>query len=181
MTRVLKSQFDLSPAKRALMKSMVHVDCVKDSHADRIPKARRSDLVPTSFAQRRLWFLDQLETGKCLYNMPRALRLKGHLDIAALEQSLAEIIHRHETLRTSFMAVEGEPMQVIFDPQPFSLRLTDLSHLAAIEREQEARRQANDEAKQVFDLAAGPLFRSRLLKLDYEEHLLLLTLHHIIG
>jgi len=113
--------------------------------------------------------------------MPRALRLKGHLDIAALEQSLAEIIHRHETLRTSFMAVEGEPMQVILDPQPFSLRLTDLSHLAAIEREQEARRQANDEAKQVFDLAAGPLFRSRLLKLDYEEHLLLLTLHHIIG
>ena len=181
MKRVLKSQFDLSPAKRALMKSMVHVDCVNDSHADRIPKAKRSNLVPASFAQRRLWFLDQLEAGKCLYNMPTALRLEGHLDIAALEQSLEEIIRRHEALRTSFVAVEGEPMQVISDPQPLRLRLTDLSHLAAMEREHEARRQASDEAKQVFDLAAGPLFRPRLLKLDDEEHLLLLTLHHIIS
>ena len=178
MKPVVKSQFDLSPAKRALLRSMVRA---KNSPADRIPKAKRSNLVPASFAQRRLWFLDELEIGKCLYNMPTALRLTGKLDIAALEHSLAEIIRRHETLRTSFVAVEGEPMQVISDPQPFTLRLRDLSHLSALEREQEARRQASDEAKQVFDLAAGPLFRVRLLKLDDAEHLLLLTLHHIIS
>lgn len=181
MKRVLKSQFDLSPTKRALMKAMVPVDCVKDSHADRIPKIKRSDSILASFAQRRLWFLDQLEAGKCLYNLPTALRLRGYLDFAALEQSLEEIIRRHEALRTSFVAEEGEPMQVISEPQRLSLQLTDLTHLAAMEREQEARRQASDEAKQIFDLAAGPLFRARLLKLADDEHLLLLTMHHIIS
>jgi len=181
MNRVLKSQFDLSPAKRALMKSMVDAECVNDSRAGRIPKIKRSDPVPASFAQRRLWFLDQLEAGQCLYNMPVARCLKGRLDIAALEHSLAEIVRRHETLRTSFVPLEGEPMQVISDPQPFHLPLTDLSHLTATEREHEARQQVIDEAKQVFDLAEGPLFRARLLKLADDEHLLLLTLHHIVS
>jgi amino acid adenylation domain-containing protein len=181
MNRTFKSQFDLSATKRALLKSMVQADCVHDSRAGRIPKVKRSDLVPASFAQRRLWFLDQLDVGKHLYNMPIARRLKGRLDVAALEQCLAEIIRRHETLRTSFVAVEGEPMQVISDPQPFRLRLTDLSHITATEREHKARQHAIDEAKQVFDLAAGPLFRARLLKLDDEEHVLLLTLHHTIS
>ena len=181
MQQALKSQFDLSPAKRALMKSMIDAECAKNSQAERIPKAKRSDPVPASFAQRRLWFLDQLEAGQSLYNMPIARRLKGSLDVAALEKSFAEIVRRHETLRTSFVAVEGEPVQVISDPQPFRLPLTDLSHLSATEREHEARQQAIYEAKQVFDLTGGSLFRARLLKLADDDHLLLLTLHHIVS
>jgi amino acid adenylation domain-containing protein len=148
---------------------------------DKIPKASTSDLIPASFAQQRLWFLNELEPGQSIYNIATAFQVTGRLNIQVLEQSLTEIVRRHAVLRTTFAVVAGEPMQAISEPQRVSLPLTDLSHLTAPERELKARQEAAAEARHVFDLRIGPLWRARLLKLDDEEHDFLLTLHHIIS
>jgi amino acid adenylation domain-containing protein len=134
-----------------------------------------------SFAQQRLWFLDQLEPGSAAYNVPAALRLTGHLDVAALERTLNEILRRHESLRTTFAQVDGEPVQVI---APFAWRelpVTDLSELSADERDAAARRLVEAEQQRPFDLTAGPVSRGALLRLGKEEHVLLVTMHHIVS
>ncbi len=141
--------------------------------------ARREVPLPLSFAQRRLWFLDQFEPGSCAYNMPLAIRLKGELNVAALEQSLEEIVRRHEALRTRFFIVKDDPVQEIGPATAFRLLEEDLRVVAEEQREVEARKRAIDEAMCPFDLATGPMIRARLLKLKADEHVLLLTLHHI--
>jgi amino acid adenylation domain-containing protein/FkbM family methyltransferase len=147
----------------------------------------RPELIPLSFAQQRLWFLDQLEPGSSFYNIPLALRLGGPLNVQALERSINEIIRRHETLRTSFHAVKqpgrhwGTPAQFISDAAPMTIPTIDISRLPAGEREAEAERQANEEARRPFDLSAGPLIRVILLRLDQNSHALLITMHHIIS
>jgi len=143
--------------------------------------ASREQPLPLSFAQQRLWFLDQLEPGNPLYNTPGALRLKGTLDIAALEQALSEIVRRHETLRTAFDVSQGTPIQIISAPRPLAIPLIDLSGPNEIDREREARRLIREEAQHRFDLSHGPLLRATLLRLLEEEHLLLFTMHHIIS
>ncbi|HLK57869.1 MAG TPA: amino acid adenylation domain-containing protein, partial [Chthonomonadaceae bacterium] len=137
--------------------------------------------LPLSFAQQRLWFLDQLEPGSTAYNISGALQLTGVLNVAALEGSLAEMVRRHETLRTVFAVSEGEPVQVVREFAPFALPLTDLSTLAPAERQEEAERLMSAEARRPFDLTEGPLFRSVLIRMSAEEHLILLTLHHIVS
>ncbi|HVH12456.1 MAG TPA: condensation domain-containing protein, partial [Longimicrobium sp.] len=137
--------------------------------------------LPLSFAQRRLWFIDQLEPGSAAYNIPYALRLRGALDADALERSLAEIVRRHESLRTRFALVDGEPVQVIDPPSVFRLDVVDLAARAADERERELRALAAAEARRPFDLAAGPLFRSTLVRLGEDEHAVLFTLHHVVS
>jgi len=137
--------------------------------------------LPLSFAQQRLWFLDQLKPGNSTYNIPAAMRLRGPLNVAALEQSLNEIVRRHEALRTTFASVEGQPIQIISPPEPFTLSIADLRQLPETEREPEARRLATEEARRPFDLAQGPLLRTTLLRLGEEEHVLLLTMHHIVS
>ncbi|HEX2202458.1 MAG TPA: amino acid adenylation domain-containing protein [Longimicrobium sp.] len=134
---------------------------------------------PASFAQERLWLVDRLQPGTSAYNMPAALRVTGALDTAALEGALAEIVRRHEPLRTTFDTVDGKPVQVVHPAEGFALPVEDLTHLPEDAREAEARRIADAEATTPFDLATGPLFRARLLKLGDERHLLLLTLHHV--
>jgi amino acid adenylation domain-containing protein len=136
---------------------------------------------PLSFSQQRLWFLDRLEPGKSAYNMPRALELGGVLDVGALEGALGEIVRRHEALRTTFAEREGEPVQVIHPAGDFALPVEDLSELGEEERAREAEQRATAEAQAPFDLCTGPLFRARLLRLGAEEHVLLLTLHHVVG
>ncbi len=136
---------------------------------------------PVSFAQRRLWFLDQLEPGSAAYNMPVAVRLTGALNVGALAEALIGLIRRHETLRTRFEAVGGEPWQVIAPGAPFPLRVSDLSPMDPVARAAEAERLAREEAARPFDLAAGPLLRARLLRLGPEEHLLIAVLHHIVS
>ncbi|HEX6289379.1 MAG TPA: amino acid adenylation domain-containing protein [Herpetosiphonaceae bacterium] len=147
------------------------------------PQPRTTDRFPLSFAQQRLWFLDQLEPDSASYNVPLALRLTGPLDTAALERCYQTIIQRHESLRTIFAVrtPDDDPVQVIlpFEPQP--LALIDLSVLPPAEREAEVRERTVAEASQPFDLSAGPLVRATLLRLAADEHLLLLTLHHIIS
>ncbi|WP_164021878.1 non-ribosomal peptide synthetase, partial [Pyxidicoccus trucidator] len=141
----------------------------------------RTGALPLSFAQQRLWFLDQFIPDSALYNMPAPLRLEGTLDTAALERSLTELVRRHEVLRTSFPSEAGQPLQVIASPSPLSLERVDLSALPAAEREDEARRLIEAECRKPFSLARGPLLRALLLKLADAEHVLLLNVHHIIS
>ncbi|HEX8115992.1 MAG TPA: condensation domain-containing protein, partial [Pyrinomonadaceae bacterium] len=144
-------------------------------------RAPRDEALPLSFAQQRLWFMAQLGPGGSSYNVPVAVRLKGALDLTALERTLSEIVRRHEVLRTTFAVVDGEPVQVIHDARPVSLPVTDLSALDESERESEAARLAGEEAGRPFDLGAGPLVRAGLLRLSAEEHVCLLTVHHIVS
>ena len=137
--------------------------------------------LPLSFAQQRLWFLDQLEPGNPVYNIPGSVRLSGSLDLSALNQSLNEIIKRHEALRTSFAMLDGQPVQVIEPVLELAIEVRDLSAMSATEREVEAQRLATAEAALPFDLTTGPLLRVKLLRLAEDEHVALLTMHHIIS
>jgi amino acid adenylation domain-containing protein len=147
-------------------------------------KARRFAL---SFAQQRLWVLNQMDGSSAAYNVPAALwlrgGLRGALDVKAFERSFGEVIRRHESLRATFEVNEetGQPEQLVHPWKPFHLEIRDLTSIAKAEREQAARRLANQEAQQPFDLARGPVLRARLLKLEAQEYVLLLTLHHIVS
>ena len=141
----------------------------------------RTGALPLSFAQERLWFIDQLEPGSAVYNIPVARHLGGALDQAALERSLGEIVRRHESLRTVFKEVDGSPVQVVAPFGGFTLPVEDLSGLSEADREAAVRQRTGEEARRAFDLAAGPLFRATLLRLHAEEHVLLLSMHHIVS
>ncbi|HEX8921444.1 MAG TPA: amino acid adenylation domain-containing protein, partial [Pyrinomonadaceae bacterium] len=145
-----------------------------------LPVSREAQL-PLSFAQQRLWFLDQLEPGNASYNSPAAVRLTGALDVAALQETLTEIVRRHEVLRTHFVESEGQPVQVIAEAAPLDMPLIDLSELPQTEREAKALSLATEEAERAFDLSRGPLLRASLLRLSAEEHIVLFTMHHIIS
>ncbi|MGH8491179.1 MAG: amino acid adenylation domain-containing protein, partial [Gammaproteobacteria bacterium] len=141
----------------------------------------REGALRLSFAQERLWFLDQLEGPSATYNVPVGLRLTGVLDIGALEGSLEEVVGRHEVLRTRFPTVEGTAVQVIAPAGEVLLPVVDLRGLSEEGQAVELGRLAVEEARRPFDLACGPLLRVCLLKLGEEAHGLLLTLHHIIA
>jgi amino acid adenylation domain-containing protein len=141
----------------------------------------RNSKLPLSYAQQRLWFLDQLEPESTFYNCPVAMRLSGPLNVTALEQTFAEVIRRHEVLRTSFPAQDGAPVQVISSDAGFTLEVTDLSAAEESERETEAERLVHAEAEQPFDLANGPLVRARLIRLAEDDHIVLFTMHHIVS
>ncbi|HKH45336.1 MAG TPA: amino acid adenylation domain-containing protein, partial [Thermoanaerobaculia bacterium] len=144
------------------------------------PAPRPGDL-PLSFAQERLWFLDQLEPDSPFYNMPAALRLHGPLQVPALRASLAEIVRRHEALRTGFGAADGRPVPRIAAALRVPLPVVDLADLPAAARESEAERLATAEAHRPFRLAAAPLLRAALLRMAAEDHLALFTMHHIVS
>jgi amino acid adenylation domain-containing protein len=144
-----------------------------------LPASVDGDL-PLSFAQQRLWFLDQLQPGSPFYNIPRAIRLRGTLDVAALERAINQIVRRHEILRTTFPSVDGEPVQAIAHRMRLPLPIVDLSELEKDARDAEARRLADEEAARPFDLETGPLMRTTLVRLADDDHLLLWTVHHIV-
>ncbi|QRK05609.1 amino acid adenylation domain-containing protein [Archangium violaceum] len=141
----------------------------------------RNEAPPLSFAQQRLWFIDQLAPGSHTYNVPFFARLKGPLDVSVLERSLAELIRRHESLRTTFTVVNGRPVQRIVSELDFRLPLERLDQATEGEREAVLRRLAEEEARRPFDLEKGPLIRARLLRVADADHALLLTLHHVIS
>ena len=145
-----------------------------------LPVSRDKHL-PLSFAQQRLWFLDRYEPNSSVYNMPRALRLSGSLNVAALEQSINELVNRHEALRTTFSMLEGNPVQIPAPSLSLALQVMDLSDLTESERQDEAERVAEDEAHRPFDLVRGPLLRVKLLRLEEQDHILFITLHHIVS
>jgi amino acid adenylation domain-containing protein len=143
-------------------------------------KAMSTD-VPLSYAQQRLWFLDQIAPASASYNMPIALRLRMPLDVPALIRTLNEIVRRHEVLRTTFSTRDGQPVQVIAAQISLAVRENDLQHLSDANREEEVQRLATAESRRPFDLTRGPLIRAGLLRLGVQDHVLLLTLHHIIA
>ncbi len=169
----------LSPAKQALLEKRLQGVLTPDAKAQVISRRPELDVVPLSFAQERLWFLDQFEPGNPAYNRPVALRLTGPLNVMALEQALSEILRRHEVLRATFSTIEGRAVQVITSAKPLNLPVMDLRELTSAEREREAMRLATEEAQRPLDLAQGPLLRATLLRLDREDHVLILVIHHI--
>jgi len=141
----------------------------------------RAGNLPLSFAQERLWFFDQLEPNSAAYNIPRVLRLTGSLDTRALQQSIDTIVARHEILRTSFLVDQGKPALSIASSATLKIPVFDVSHLATEAREEKAKELARRETDRSFDLTHAPLFRLGLVKLGAEDHILLLTMHHIVS
>jgi len=167
----------LSPEKRALLMMQLQKKSVSAPPPRIVPQRNGAKPTALSFAQQRLWFLDQLEPGKSVYNLAGAIRLTGLVDIAALTQSFNEIVRRHETLRTTFREIDGEPFQIIAPSLVIPMRVEDLSGLA----KEDVARLAAEEARIPFDLIRGPLLRIRLLKLGDLDHVLLFTMHHIVS
>jgi amino acid adenylation domain-containing protein len=141
----------------------------------------RPDRLPLSFAQERLWLLERLERLAAAYNIPVAVRLRGRLDVAALQQSLTEVVRRHEVLRTRFDLSAAGPMAVIEPARPFDLEVVDLTALAASDAEAAARRRMAELVGAPFDLAQGRLLRAVLLRLSAEEHVAVVVVHHIVS
>ncbi|MDF5721977.1 MAG: amino acid adenylation domain-containing protein [Rhizonema sp. PD37] len=145
------------------------------------PQSRESNSFPLSFAQQRLWFLDQLQPGNTAYNISQAMLLKGWLHVAALEQSFNKIVSRHEVLRTTFAMANGQPVQVISPFLNITLPVVDLTDIPKITQKVKVKQLATNEAQHPFDLAQGPLLRVTLLKLAETEHVLLFVMHHIVS
>jgi amino acid adenylation domain-containing protein len=146
-----------------------------------IPRQPHAATFPLSFAQERLWFLDRLQPGGTVYNLPMVLRLTGELDVPALAAAFAEIVRRHEVLRTVFVEQSGDPVQLVQPATRRGLDVIDLATLPAAARELEMARIAAEEAARPFDLARGPLMRTALLRLDDRCHALVMNLHHIVS
>ncbi len=168
----------LSPAKRALLQKVLDKSQAGD---DVIPRRPMDEPPPLSFAQQRLWFLDQLEGPSATYNMPNAIRLDGVLHLPALEAVFKEIVRRHEALLTNFTQVDGSPVQVIHPEVDVPLPLADLQTFPEAEREAEVRRTIEREARRPFDLARDRLFRVSLLRLASDCHVLVINMHHIVS
>ena len=137
--------------------------------------------LPAAFAQERLWFLDRLQPGTAVYNMPLAIRLAAPVSRTVLERCLSELVRRHESLRTRFTAVDGRPLQVVTAARPFELPVVDLRRFPRAEREARLAALSEAESRRPFDLARGGLLRATLYRLAAGEHVLLLVMHHIIS
>ncbi|MFN6517006.1 MAG: non-ribosomal peptide synthetase [Nostoc sp. CreGUA01] len=171
-----KKYSNLSPAKKALLEKWKG----GKFQADTIPKRQVSNTIPLSFSQQRLWFIDQLYHGSSFYNIPIAFHIKGQLNITALGQSLNEILNRHEVWRTNFTLVNGEPVQNIAPKLTWDLPIINLEHLSGKDWESDVKQLAAKEATKPFNLAKGLLVKATLLHLSEDEHILLVTMHHII-
>jgi hypothetical protein len=167
----------LSPAKQELLAKRV----LGKRATETIARRRNGEPIPLSFTQQRLWFLNRLEPDNAIYNVPAAVRLQGNLNVEALERTLSEIIRRHESLRTTFIEVNGSPVQVINPAGSVKLTHSDLTAWPTAEREVRARELARAEARRPFDLSQGPLLRVTLMRLDEDKFLALLNLHHIVS
>lgn len=185
MSKLLKGIENLSLQKRELVlqklrtQKLISATDNKNKEFLIIPVSREQT-IPLSFAQQRLWFLEQLEPGSVNYNLTAGIILIGKLQVNALEQGLAEILQRHEVLRTVFQIVDGSPVQVIAPTSTVILPVIDLQTLPTGEQSSAVQHLAKNEVKQPFDLTNGPLLRVVLLKLGEESHVLLLTIHHIV-
>lgn len=181
MDELTKQLANLSPEKRKLFELMLQEKGIDLSQAGILPQGRETNRFPLSFGQQRLWFLDQMEPGSPLYNNPASVLLTGPLNIDALEKSLNEIIQRHEVLRTIFKTQKDEPVQEIQPEMPLRMEIRDISHLSEEARTVEAQRITLEDAQKPFNLTEGPLWRTTLVKLAAERHLVVLTMHHAVS
>ncbi len=175
-----REKFELSERKRELLEALLQEEGL-EPQKDRIPRRANDGPVPLSFAQQRLWFFDQWEPGSIVYNLPAALRLRGPLNVPALERAFNEIVRRHEALRTTFGLLDESPVQIIHKAERRELKVVDLRQTPAETRYAGAQRIASEQARRLFDLSTGPLVVLELLRLDDEDHLLVITMHHIIS
>ena len=172
-------QLRIRDHKEAIIDFLSHM--LDDGRVQAIARAPRDFPLPLSFSQQRLWFIDQLERGSATYNIATAVRLTGRLDVAALTRALNEIVRRHDVLRTTFVAVDGMPAQVVAPELVLTVPVKDLSGTPHGKHDSHAQWLALDEARTPFDLESGPLIRASLIKLSTEEHLALFTVHHIVA
>jgi Condensation domain len=170
----------LSASKRALLEKLKSGKYRPALETQSIRPRRIEDSLPLSFAQQRLWLVQQWNPASAAYNISGAIRLTGHLDVSALERSLTKIVSRHEALRTTFQVTGGQPVQVISPPAPVAFGVNDLRNTNIENPLEEAYRLASEDANRPFDLAKGPLFRATLLRLDTQDHVLLLSMHHTV-
>ncbi|MBG1264989.1 non-ribosomal peptide synthetase [Nostoc sp. WHI] len=183
MSDILKRLEALSPDKRELVLQKLKKQQSAQNNNRLIPPitlVSRKQPLPLSFAQQRLWFLDQLEGGNCVYNVPFFWEISGFLNIAALEQAIKEIVQRHEVLRTSFCVVDESPIQVIHAHPQLTMQVLDWQQLTEENQLSKATQLATEELQQPFNLLNSPLLRVKLLQLNNQSHLLLLVIHHIV-
>jgi amino acid adenylation domain-containing protein len=182
---ILPSRMELSGSQRALLEE--RLQRARQSSArtpearSSIPRGSRTNEVPLSFAQDRLWFLDQLEPSSAVYNVCQAVRMKGTLDLVALERAFNEIIRRHEIVRTNFVAAEGRAVQVISPARTIALTLVDLSGWCDGTAGEEWQQRLHEESRRPFDLARDLLLRTLVVRVSATEHILMVTMHHIIS
>lgn len=171
----------LSSQRLELIESLLRKKGISLPQSQAIRPRKQTGACPLSFAQERLWFLSRMDADNPAYNLSAGIRLRGRLDLKALEQTFSEIISRHEALRTVFIEVDGQPVQVAHPSARFSLLSVDLSQLSDATRAEQAERLALEEARRPFDLSRGPLVRVHIWRLGEEDHLLLLLMHHIVS
>ncbi|MDM9379431.1 amino acid adenylation domain-containing protein [Chlorogloeopsis sp. ULAP01] len=172
---------DISPEQYELLQLLLKKRGISKPEQRTIPKRIEQSHCQLSFAQQRLWFLNQLNPDSSVYNMPAAIGVQGSLNIAALTQTFNEIARRHEILRTSFVTVNGKPIQIINPTVSIPLSVVNLQDLPDAKRQTEVTRLIKEEAEKPFDLTQTPLLRTTLLQLDVTEYVLLLTIHHIVA
>ena len=171
---------ELSQHKDAIIQYVGNKEFLGSEEFSPIPLLSREGALSVSFSQERLWFLSQLEPENAAYNISGGVRLEGQLQVDIFKQSFAEIVTRHEALRTTIEEIDGKPVQVISNEAEFELPVEDLQELPEAERETRTRKIITEEAQRPFDLSAGPLFRAVLVQLSLEEHILVVVMHHII-
>lgn len=176
-----KSKVEFSEKKHALLKKLLQEEGVKTSTHQKIKVRKSTENTPLSFAQERLWFMDQFDAGNSVYNITVSVRLKGSLDVSIFESCLDALVKRQEVLRTVFKTVDGKPVQYVTSESKLTLALYDLMNLSEEKQLDEVYRIAREESAKPFDLKAGPLMRVSLLELGDNAHVLLLTMHHIIS
>lgn len=172
----LRTLFE-APTVRLLAEHVSKADKVRAP----LVRQTRPERIPLSYAQRRLWFIDQLEGSSAEYNMPQALRLRGKLDLQALQRAIDTIVERHESLRTHFAQIEGEPVQVIEPPRTLQLPLEDLSGLGEEEQRKRVLEIMRREWEEPFNLSTGPVLRMKLIQVGEEDYVLLRNFHHIVS
>ncbi|HVU32193.1 MAG TPA: amino acid adenylation domain-containing protein [Opitutaceae bacterium] len=184
-TETIPNRTELSGSQRALLEERLRrardLAARNSETRSSIPRRPAGGDVPLSFAQERLWFIDQLEPGTAVYNVCQAVRLQGLLDSIALERTLNEIVRRHEVLRTNFVAHDGHPIQVIHPDRELTLAFVDLSGWQDGTGEEELQRRLKEEARRPFDLAHDLMIRALLIRTSAVEHTLMLTMHHIVS
>src|SRR5215212_958764 len=180
MTDISKEISSFSPEQLALLNEALKGTGLEVPGLPIVSRVKNRNDFPLSFAQQRLWYLDQLYPGDIAYNMPIAVRFRGRLNVAALERSFREIERRHQILRTTFVVKDGSPVQLVSACRDSVINLVDLTGSGA-KSEERAGELVAKEAEEPFDLSRGPLLRVKLLQLGAEDHILMLTMHHIIS
>src|SRR5215217_18556 len=177
MSSSSKMILELSGKKRAILEALLREQGISEAKSERILRRTQSGPARLSFSQQRLWFLDQLEPESPLYNIHVAVNVSGSLNVHVLHQSIGEILRRHEVLRTTFAVIDGRPVQVIDRTTTFKMPVSDMQGRDV----SQLSTWAEEEARRAFNLTKGPLLRAKLLRLGENEHVLLLTMHHIVS